>query len=291
MFERYREIIPDFGNFLRAVRNFDLVSIRVNTLKAKPSEVMERLRDFGLERVKWYSHALVITKNKEKIAKTLDNVLGYVHIQRLESMIPALVLRPKKHELVLDLCAAPGSKTTQMAQMMKNTGRIVANDVSEKRLRALFSNLERLGVINTTVTKYDGREFPLSVKFDKVLVDVPCSGEGRNFREKPIALSKKLCRKQLKLLHRGIDLAREGGEIVYSTCTLSPIENELVVSKIIEAREDVKLERIRLRGIDFVSGAEKWLGLKFSAEVKKCARFYPHLSGTGGFFVAKFRKI
>lgn len=290
MFEKYAEIIPDFESFIACIKTFDLTSIRVNTLKTSPKEIEESLKDFILEKVKWYKHAFIVKKNKEILPKTLEHILGYIYIQRLESMLPPLILNPEKHELILDLCAAPGSKTTQIAQLMENTGRIIANDVKEKRLRALFSNIERLGVINTSVTKYDGRKFPLDVKFDKVLVDVPCTAEGRSFKERKISESKKLYNKQLKLLERAIELCKENGIIVYSTCTFSPIENEFVVSKILEKFENVKLEKIKIKKIKYEKGVTSWKNIEFSKEVEKCARFYPHISNTGGFFVAKFRR-
>ncbi len=289
MFEKYMEIIPEFDEFLSCISNFDLVSIRVNALKTTPEEVEESLKDFSLEKVKWFRMAYTVNKNHELISKTLEHVLGYIYVQRLESMIPPLILEPKKHELILDLCAAPGSKTTQIAEMMNNTGRIIANDVKEKRLRALFSNIERMGVINTSVTKYDGRKFPELVKFDRVLVDVPCTAEGRNFKERSVFESKKLAQKQIKLLEKAITLCKENGIVVYSTCTFSPIENEFVVAKIIEKFENVKLEKIKLKKIKYELGITSWKGKEFPKEVKKCARFYPHISGTGGFFVAKFR--
>ncbi len=291
MFEKYQEIIPNFEAFLESIQNFNLVSFRVNTLKISHKEIEERMHEYALEKVKWYRHAYIVNKNKEKLTRSLEHFLGLIYIQRLESMVPALILSPREHELILDLCAAPGSKTTQMAQMMKNTGRIIANDIKEKRLRALFGNIEKMGVINVSVTKYDGRRFPCYVKFDKVLVDVPCSGEGRNFQEKPIWLSKKLFSKQLKLLEHAIELCKEGGTIVYSTCTLSPIENELVVSKILSRVENMKLEKIKIKHLKFVKGVEEWKNYRFTEEVKKCLRLYPHISGTGGFFVAKFKKL
>ena len=162
--------------------------------------------------------------------------------------------------------------------------------MKEKRLRALFGNIERLGVINITVTKFDGRKFPEILKFDKILVDVPCTAEGKSLREAPLYRSRKLFPKQLKLLEKGIRLLKEGGTLVYATCTISPIENELVVSKILEKVRRIKLERIKIKGLKFAKGISEWKGIEFGKEVKKCARFYPHISGTGGFFVAKFRK-
>ncbi len=291
MFEKYREIIPKFDKFLESVKDFRLVSIRANILKTRPSLLKKCLEEkgFGLKSVKWYSSAFIVERKKELVGKTLEHMLGYYYVQRLESMIPALILKPKKHELILDLCAAPGSKTTQIAELMRNTGRIIANDISEKRLKALFSNLERQGVVNVSVTKCDGRKFPKIVKFRKILVDAPCTAEGRSFKERSIAESKKLCDKQYKLLKRAVELCESNGIVVYSTCTLSPIENELVISRILGEFENVRVEKTKVKGIKACNGVEEWKNMKFESSVKKCLRFYPHISCTGGFFAAKLR--
>ncbi len=289
MFEKYSEIIPRYDEFLKSILNFDLISIRVNTIKTDKEFVREKLSEFKLEDVKWYRDAFIVKENKDKIAKTLEHILGYIYIQRLESMIPPLVLEPEKEDVILDMCAAPGSKTTQLAQMMENTGKIIANDVSEKRLRSLLSNIEKYGVLNTIVTKYDGRFFP-KINVDKILLDVPCTAEGRNFKEKGEKLSKALSKKQYMLLKRGIEILNEGGIIVYSTCTLSPWENEFIIDQALKNFDNIKLENIKL-DIPFVNGINKWNDIEFDEEVKKTARFYPHISGTGGFYVAKIRKI
>ncbi len=291
MFEKYREIIPEFDEFLKRVKNFRLVSIRANVLKTKPKILKEKLEEagFSLSSVKWYRSAFVVRKNEDLVGKTLEHALGYYYVQRLESMVPALVLKPKKHELILDLCAAPGSKTTQIAELMRNTGRVIANDISEKRLRALFSNLERQGVVNVSVTRYDGRRFPEIVKFEKILVDAPCTAEGRSFKERSMAESKKLAEKQYKLLKRAVQLCANNGIVVYSTCTLSPLENELVVSRILRKFENVRVEKARIKGLKACNGVEEWKSMNFESSVKKCLRLYPHISGTGGFFVAKLR--
>ncbi len=290
MFEKYSVIIPKFDEFLKAITKFDLVSIRVNTLKTDRDFIKERLGEkFFLEDVKWYKDAFII-KSESDISKTLEHVLGYIYIQRLESMIPPLVLEPEEDDIVLDLCAAPGSKTTQMAQILDNTGKIIANDVSEKRLRSLFSNIEKYGVLNTIVTKQDGRFYSSPIKFSKILVDVPCTAEGRNFKEKSEKLSLSLSKKQYLLLKRGLELLEDGGVLVYSTCTLSPVENEFVVEKILEERNDVKLEKIN-NGPKGVEGITYWKGKELNPEIKRTRRYYPHISGTGGFYVAKFRKI
>jgi len=292
MFEKYREIIPDFDGFIEAVKNFNLVSIRVNVLKTTTDEIVERLGErFGLERVEWYSSALVVNKDKENIARTLEFALGFIYTQRLESMVPALVLEPKESELILDMCAAPGSKTTQIAEMLRNRGRIVANDINEKRLRALFSNIEKQGVMNVSVTKYDGRRYPDTVLFDKVLVDAPCTGEGREFKERKMWESKKLCKKQFKLLKRAVEVTKSNGIVVYSTCTLNPIENEWVVNRLLERVDNLKLEKIKIKGLKAEKGVEEFKRFKFSSEVRKCIRLYPHISNTGGFFVARIRVL
>jgi NOL1/NOP2/sun family putative RNA methylase len=232
-----------------------------------------------------------VRNEKEKIAKTIEHLLGYYYIQRLESMIPPLILRPKPHELILDLCAAPGSKTTQLAQLMCNSGRIIANDIATKRLKALAGNVERLGILNVSITQFDARKFPEITKFNKILVDVPCSAEGRSFKERPLWVSKKLAVKQRKILERAIEIAQSRATIIYSTCTLSPLENEAVVNYVLKKFDDVKVERVKLRGVKFVKGVKAWQGKEFDKEVCKCARFYPHISKTGGFFVAKLRKL
>jgi len=189
---------------------------------------------------------MVIENNLEpgELGRALEHLLGYYYVQEIASMLPVIALKPKKNETILDLCAAPGSKTSQLAAKMENTGTIIANDLKLGRMKILASNLERCGVSNTIITKQDGLELCRRLKrenfeFDKILIDAPCSGEG-TIRSTPKTLLmwnikkiKSLSRLQKGLLSYAIEILRPGGEIIYSTCTHAPEENEGVIDSFI----------------------------------------------------------
>jgi NOL1/NOP2/sun family putative RNA methylase len=202
-------------------------------------------------------------------------------------------LDPHPEEAVLDLCAAPGGKTTQIAQMMKNRGLLVANEASPARIIPLRANCERLGAVNVAVTKYDGRKFP-DHQFDRVLVDAPCSGEGMArkdlsvFKRCSLNRSLGLQRLQRSLLRKAVAITKPGGVIVYSTCTYAPEENEAVVSRLLDK---VSLEKVSLPGLKSCPGLDEWDKMQYGDELKCCARYYPHQNDTGGFFVAKLKKL
>ncbi|HOV52291.1 MAG TPA: RsmB/NOP family class I SAM-dependent RNA methyltransferase, partial [Methanothrix sp.] len=230
--------------------------------------------------------------NLESPGKLVENLLGYIHIQEELSMVPPLILDPQPGEVVLDLCASPGSKTTQISQMMNNKGLVIANEPSLARVTPLRSNCERLGVLNVAITRYDGRNFPRG-SFDRVLVDAPCSSEGRE-RRGPGVLSRSnrkrsldLQKLQIGLLKNATRLAKPKGVVIYSTCTYAPEENELVVEKVLD---DARLERISISGLKECPGITEWNGETMKGDLSKCARYYPHINDTGGFFVAKLIK-
>jgi len=289
--ERYRDMIPDFEGF-QAVQSQPLPSsCRINTLKIERSALLDRFSDSGIDyqRFSWYPLGLKL--NLKSPGKLVENLLGYIHIQEELSMVPPLVADPQPGELVLDMCASPGSKTCQIAQMMNNRGRVIANEPSLARIAPLRSNCERLGVMNVAITRYDGRRFPLRpVQFDRVLVDAPCSSEGRERRGPGVLClssskrSMDLHRLQVDLLKNAIRLAKPGGTVVYSTCTYAPEENELVVEKVLDL---ARLERISIPGLVACPGITEWSGKNLNQELYKTARYYPHLNDTGGFFVAK----
>ena len=178
-----------------------------------------------------------------ELGRALEHILGYYYVQELASMLPVLVLKPKPNEKILDLASAPGSKTTQMASKMENAGLIIANEISLGRIKILASNTERCGVMNTIITKKEGsaickRFEKQNFLFDKILVDAPCSGEGtlrssyKTYKMWNPNTIKKLSRIQKHLLESAIEILKPGGEIVYSTCTHAPEENEEVVDDI-----------------------------------------------------------
>ena len=234
------------------------IAFRANTLKIQTSELEQQLhtRNISFQKVAWYPDAFILDKQvkKEVLVESDLHKEGLLYIQSLSSMIPSLILDPKPDELICDLTAAPGSKTTQLAMMMQNTGKIVANDISRARMYKLKANLTTQGVTNTDLSFIPGqslwKRFP--EYFDKTLVDVPCTLEGRfssldsktyeGWTPKKVKL---LSRLQQFLLRSAISLTKPGGVIVYSTCTFEPEENEGVVDWILKKEgKSVSVEEI-----------------------------------------------
>ncbi len=302
---RYHKILGDENKvFLRYCVKPLKKSIRLNPLKNDVRETRRRLEyEYGwkLKQVPWYENGYWVQNEDVKegvVGNTLEHFLGYYYVQEAASMIPPVVLDPKPHEIVLDLSAAPGSKTTQMCEMMNNKGTIVANDNDLIRIKALRFNLEKLGCMNVVVTREDGRKFgDMSLKFDKVLLDAPCSSEGTIRKDWKVlsrwsaSVIKSLSGLQKKLILAGFDALKEGGVMVYSTCTLSPEENEEVVDFLLQNRDNVKIEEITVKGLRYHEGIEEWNGKSYSSDVKKIARIYPQDNDTEGFVVAKIRKV
>jgi NOL1/NOP2/sun family putative RNA methylase len=279
-------------------------AIRVNTLKITPDKLRKRLESYGWkikQPFKDYSEVMIVESklNPGEIGKTKEHILGYYYVQEITSMMPIFALKPKKGEVLLDLCAAPGSKTTQSAAMMENEGSIIANDLSVGRISILSSNLERCGVTNTIVTREAGSDLCMKLDkqgfgFDKILVDAPCSGEG-NIRCSPRTclewsekLLKSLSRKQKRLLEEAWKILKVDGELIYSTCTYSPEENESVVQHLLD-KFDAKIVDINLP-IKTRPGISEWKDKFFSKELKKAKRIYHHDNDMEGFFVCKLRK-
>jgi len=293
-FEQYREIIPNFDAFMESLEKPQPYWMRVNTLKISEEKLVERLhrKGFNLEKYKNLNAYKIIDMPVKHPGATVEHSLGYYYIQDLSSMASVLALNPQKGEKILDMAAAPGSKTTMIAEIMKE-GTIVANDVNFNRLKSLGGNLERLGITNVIITKKDAKSGNFKIKFDKVLLDAPCSGEG-TIRKNPWGFRvvrdrehKILGRNQKIMLKNASRHVRSGGIIVYSTCTFNPWENESVVEYGIE-----ELELIPLHfdlPIPHTSGVEEWREEKYGyAEYYK--RIYPHLEDTGGMFIAVLKK-
>lgn len=294
----------DVKKFFDVAKTRPNKAIRCNTLKITPSELLERLDKKGwkVEQPFPSNPEIMIIRSEllpGEIGKTREHILGYYYVQEVTSMMPLLALNPKPGERLLDLCAAPGSKTTQAAAMMENEGNIIANDLSMGRIRILASNLERCGVTNTVITRHNGIELcdklkKLGIKFDKILVDAPCSGEGnlrcspRTLLEWSEGLLKSLGRKQKKILNSVVDLLAEDGEIVYSTCTYAPEENEMVVQHLIDEHNfevvPIELPLVTRKGL------KSWKKDKFDKSFKELKRIYHHDNDMEGFFVSKLRR-
>jgi 16S rRNA C967 or C1407 C5-methylase (RsmB/RsmF family) len=220
--------------------------------------------------------------------------LGYIHPQALTSCLAAMVLSPRPDTYLLDMCAAPGGKSAHCAELMHNTGLMVANDLYATRHTALGHTLSRLGVLNSLITGYQAQQFPMKHRFDYVLADVPCSGEGRFRKTRADAAFReykgrdKLNQVQRSILLRGFDLLKEGGEMLYSTCTYNPEENESVVDYLIQQR-GATLSPIRLNAA-VEPGILKWKDQHYDRQLALAVRLYPHRIDSVGFFMAKIVK-
>ncbi len=263
--------------------------IRVNTLKISESELLKRLesRGFRLERTE-VPYCYEVVEERYSMGATPEYLMGYYYIMDKSSCVPPLVLQPKPEEIVVDLSASPGGKTTFLAMLMQNRGVILAVEPQKERLQALIDNVNRMGAMNVAILNIDGRDFPkLGIKADKVLLDAPCSGEGIIFKDESrkrdrgmedIAFCSSL---QRELILSAFDSLKPGGILVYSTCSLAPEENELVIEYLLDKREAELLE---------VEYGEKALNLT-KRDLSKAKRFYPHVHKCAGFFVAKIIKL
>jgi NOL1/NOP2/sun family putative RNA methylase len=310
-FEKRMELIlpeeQDRKAFWEICHTHAIDSIRCNTLKISPEKLKERLKKYGWKLKfisKDFPEIMIIEEESNlkpgELGKTIEHILGYYYVQDISSMMSILALKPTENDFFLDLCASPGSKTTQAAMMMNNKGTIIANEVSLGRIRILNTNLERCGVSNTIVIKKDGVQFCLKaqkekISFDKILVDAPCSGEG-TLRKSPntmeiwnLKVIEGMARIQKKLVSEAIKILRINGEMVYSTCTLSPEENEEVV-QFLKENFNIAIEPIEIP-MKTRPGITNWNGKEFHEELKNCCRIYPHDNDSDGFFLAKIRKI
>lgn len=232
------------------------------------------------------------------IGATPEYLAGHYILQSPSSFLPVMALAPQPQEKILDMAAAPGGKTTYIAQLMKNTGILFANDSKVERLKALNANIQRLGIKNCVVTNYDGRKIVNNIKgFDRVLLDSPCSGLGVISRDPSIKAQKtykeiiKLSHLQKELILAAVDCCNfkssTGGYIVYSTCSIAVEENEAVIDYVLRNRY-VKLVET---GIEVgEEGISRYKENRYHPSMKLCKRIYPHTHNMDGFFVAKLKK-
>ncbi len=297
--KRYRCLCgDDYDNFIKYSLAFIKRSLRVNTLKITVEEAKMRLNDKGwrLEQIPWCKEGFWIEHDtgRRDIGNTTEHALGYIYVQEAASMIPPMVLEPKPGDTVLDMCASPGSKSSQIAAMMKNTGILVCNDYKGDRAKPLGINLQRVGATNSIVTMSNGQRIK-GREFDKILVDAPCSGTGTIrtslktlliWNERSIT---NLSVPQKQLLDKAFNLLKQGGVLVYSTCSLEPEENEGIVSYLLEKYPNAKTLPITLdikRGETVTEFEDK----TYHEGVKNTLRIWPQDNNTEGFFVAKIQK-
>lgn len=273
------------------------LTLRVNTLKYNIQDLMRYFKEINIkfERVPFYIDALVIKNAREKDIQKLDIYeKGYVYFQSLSSMVPPLVLAPKEGDKVLDMTAAPGSKATQIACLMNNKGYILANELDKIRCERLKYNIQLQGADIIEVINGRGEKLGdnYEEQFDKVLLDAPCSGEGRFIATSPMTYrswSKKqvaeLVKVQKKLFISGYKALKRGGIMVYSTCTINKEENEYMLDWALK-NFNIKLERIEMEIRDSIPGASDGI----DKSINKAVKILPSKM-MEGFFVAKIIKI
>lgn len=291
--EHYHELLgPDYQRFIDELSYYLAKAIRMNPMKMNPAVTKERLeRFFTLEPIPWCKDAYWVSGERRDIGNTIEHQLGYFYIQEAASMLPPVILEPQPGETVLDIAASPGSKTTQMAAMMQNTGAILANDQG-MRLRPLGINVQKTGCRNVVLTNMDGRRLR-EINADRVLADVPCSATGTIQRSLKAASMwnprtlPKLQKLQFELAKTAYACLKPGGRMVYSTCTLEPLENEGVVSKLVELGARVLPINLPIKREQPFTAFHD---VTFHPSVQHCLRIHPYTNHTEGFFVALLEK-
>ncbi|MFA5953108.1 MAG: RsmB/NOP family class I SAM-dependent RNA methyltransferase [Candidatus Pacearchaeota archaeon] len=296
----------DYENYLEILDKEIKRSIRCNKIKISPQELKKQLEKKSWKISQpWPENPEVMIIESElkpgELGKSIEHMLGYYYIQELASMLPIIALKPKKNEVILDLCASPGSKTTQIASEMNNTGLIIANEPKPPRINILSTNLERCGVSNTIITREDGIRLCEKLKqqkifFDKILVDAPCSGEGTlrsspktaiMWNPKTIIAHSKL---QKKLIKSSLEILKLNGELIYSTCTHAPEENEEIIDFLLkEFPNQIQVEKIKLP-VKCRKPLNSWDKKEYQDTENAC-RIHPQDNDTEGFFLVKFKKV
>ena len=299
MIKRYLVLFGKEGTieFLEANEKRLMPSLRCNTLRISEEDFVTLFtkKGFFFEKISGISYGYRVFKTPFPLGATNEYLLGFYFLQSEASMMPVQVLDPKPGEIILDLAAAPGAKTTQIAQLMKNKGVIIAIDINRRRIKSLRSNLSRCGVYNTLIIRMDGRQISdLGLQADKVLLDAPCTGEGLIPRDPTRKTSRELkdilyvAELQKSLMDAALACLKPGGSLVYSTCAIAPEENEFVID------HALKNEDIHVKKMDFNRGSPAFTDVIFGEtlhpSIKEARRLYPHKDGTEGFFICKLQK-
>lgn len=272
--------------------------VRLNSLKARKS-TLQSLRKDGIELVplEWASGCYWVAKGYEKLSTHPCLANGEIFLQNAASFLPVLALDPQPTDAILDVAAAPGGKSSHIASITKNKASLVANDTSRDRFFKMRTIFEQLGV-DAELTLHDGRNARkvfADRQFDKILLDAPCSGEAaidpsisRTFETWSASKVKRLSRLQEQLLVASFDCLRVGGTLVYSTCTINPTENELVVARLLR-RRPAELQTINTHPDDARPGLTAWAGKVLPPQLEQCKRLLPS-DRHEAFFVAKISK-
>jgi len=314
MISRFLNFIPNTEKLLEYIENNKSVSfeyIRANNLKIDSENLKNRLIEkgyklkdtvlkevFKIEKINENNNINKDRKNKlPSIGSTLEYLKGYYYIQDLSSCIAVdeLEINENNCATVLDMAASPGGKTTFIAQKMNNKGKIIACEPNSKRIPSLIFNLSRCYVKNTTIFNIHGQDIEkLGMKFDRILLDAPCSCEGIIIKDETRKKSRNLkdieicSNKQKILIHSALQVLKPNGILIYCTCSFAPEENEMIIDELLRNKnnEDIKIEPVKYG----INGLTEFNNHKFKKEISNTKRLYPHIHHTNGFFIAKLRK-
>jgi NOL1/NOP2/sun family putative RNA methylase len=299
MVERYIQFLglDETIKYLKANEQPLIPSIRVNTLKISALELRKRLEEkgFELEQLEWIPYGYKIIKEAHNLGSTHEFLQGYYYLQNVASMLSAIILNPEPTDIVIDMCAAPGSKSTHIAQLMGNEGKLILIDKNVNRIPALEINLRRMGITNSIVLNMDAVDLSrLNIKANKILLDAPCTGEGlirqdpkrkksRNMRD-----IEKMALIQRKLLKKGLNSLKSEGTLLYCTCSIAPEENELVIHDTLDGLNNYNIKKITTNY--GVNGFTHVFGKDLSEDLRLSQRLFPHIHDTIGFYFCLIQK-
>ncbi len=292
----------DTQDTLELLRMPRMQSVRINPLQGNSAETAAQLRQLGWigDAYSWVDNCYRLVVPVEEIRDSELVAAGKVFIQNAASWLPVIALDPQAGEAILDVCAAPGGKSSHIAALTNNQAELWANDNSRPRLAKMRANLDRLGAIPTQLTLYDATQITRKLdgqRFDKILLDAPCSGEGlmhydrsKDFDNWSVAHIKRLNTLQKRLISQAWQLLQPGGTLIYSTCTMAPEENEAVVDYLLRTQSGAKLQPISIDVPNKVPTVTEWNGKAYKADLSACLRLKPS-ERIEAFFVAKIKKV
>lgn len=283
----------EYALFIDSLSKERYYGLRVNTLKISVEDFL-KISPFKLERVLWTKDGFYYDKSASP-GKDPYYYAGLYYIQEPSAMLPGNVIAAQKGERILDLCAAPGGKSVQILAGLQGCGVLVSNDVSPKRVKALVKNVELVGARNVVVTNDTPNNLAKCFEgyFDKILVDAPCSGEGM-FRKDSDAIrsyskykNEECSNMQIDILRQAHRMLKQGGKLVYSTCTFDPLENEMIIDKFISEYDEYEI--LKIDRVDGIEKAKKEF-YKGNKEIENAVRLWPHKIRGEGHFVALLQK-
>lgn len=294
---RYASVLPDFDAFWAALQSPLPQTLAVNTERLSPEALAAGLAkaNLSLTPLPWRPGAFRLAP-EDRPGRHWRFSAGHFTVQEEASLLPVALLDAQPGDRVLDLCCAPGNKTALLALALGNRGTVLANDLQESRLAAVHDLLRRLGLMNVSTLCGDGVRLPLPEQsFDRILIDAPCTAEGKAqrgyLRASSPGFRAALQKTQRRLLDKALTLCRPGGRMVYSTCTFAPEENEAVLTAFLNDHgAAVRVLPLASAPPGASPGLEAFEGQRFHPSLRHACRLWPHRTGTGGFFAVTLEK-